>query len=96
MRGVLFGVPDPNTIIHGWPVPTIILQRDNSTSPWLDYVGPTTILGLPMNFVLFMILPAITFLSAATWRRWHFSLRNFLMAITLACLVLGLLVYALS
>ncbi len=96
MRGVLFGVPDPNTIIHGWPVPTIILQRDNSTSPWLDYVGPTTILGLPMNFVLFMILPAITFLSAATWRRWHLSLRNFLMAITLACLVLGLLVYALS
>ena len=31
-----------NTHIFGWPIPRVIFQRDTPTSPWLDYVGPTS------------------------------------------------------
>ena len=54
-----------NTHIHGWPVPVIIFQRDDANSPWLDYVGPTVLLGLPMNFIIFMFIPSLAFLATA-------------------------------
>jgi hypothetical protein len=53
----------PNTRIEGWPVPTIIFQRDDANSPWLDYIGPTLLLGLPMNWILFMFVPSLAFLG---------------------------------
>ena len=46
--------PNMNTQVHGWPVPVVVLQRDAPGEPWLDFVGPTTILGLPINLVLFL------------------------------------------
>ncbi len=48
-----------NTRFHGWPVPTVIFQRDGPDEPWLDFVGPTVVLAYPMNLVLFSIIPAI-------------------------------------
>ena len=47
-----------NTRYYGWPVPTVIFQRDGPNEPWLDYVGPTVILAYPMNLVLFAFIPA--------------------------------------
>ena len=84
---------DSNTHVHGWPVPTIIFQRDNAASPWLDFVGPTMVLGLPMNFILFMLVPSLICLTAATWRDWRFSLRTLLAVTGLASPVLGLATY---
>src|SRR5262245_27754403 len=55
--------PDPNTHVVGWPIPTIIFQRDDANSPWLDFVGPTVIFAYPMNFALFMFLPCVVFLN---------------------------------
>jgi len=46
--------PRENTRIHGWPVPYIIFQRSTPDGPWLDFVGPTTILGFPINLVLLL------------------------------------------
>lgn len=48
-----------NTRFHGWPVPTVIFQRDGPGQPWLDFVGPTVILAYPMNLVLFAFVPAL-------------------------------------
>ena len=50
---------NPNTIAHGWPIPTVIFQRDTPDGPWLDYVGPTTLLAYPLNYILFLFLPAL-------------------------------------
>jgi hypothetical protein len=86
--------PNANTHVHGWPVPVVVFQRDNATSPWLDYVGLTTLLGLPMNFIIFMLLPALVFMAAGTWKRWRFSLRTLLIATTVIAVVLGLIVWA--
>lgn len=58
-----------NTRVHGWPVPTIIFQRDTPESEWLDFIGPTLILGLPMNFVAFLFLPSVTTIVVARRRR---------------------------
>lgn len=52
-----------NTRFHGWPVPTVIFQRDGPGEPWLDFVGPTVILAYPMNLVLFAIVPALMVLA---------------------------------
>lgn len=49
----------PNTRFHGWPIPTVVFQRNSPTSPWLDFVGPTVILAYPMNLLLFVLLPSI-------------------------------------
>ncbi len=57
-----------NTRIHGWPIPTVIFQRDDAESPWLDFVGPTTILAYPMNIILFLIGPSILLLIWACWK----------------------------
>jgi hypothetical protein len=46
--------PDPNTRICGWPVPIVVFQRDTPNAQWLDYVGPTVILGPPINLVLWL------------------------------------------
>ena len=60
---------DPNTIIHGWPVPQVIFQRDSPTAPWLDFVGPLVILAYPMNFILYMAIPSLAFVLVFLWRR---------------------------
>ena len=54
-----------NTRFHGWPIPTVVFQRDSPTSPWLDFVGPTVILAYPMNLLLFVLLPSILALVLA-------------------------------
>lgn len=54
-----------NTQMHGWPVPTVVFQRDSPTSPWLDFVGPTTVLAYPMNVLLFVLIPSIASLVFA-------------------------------
>ncbi|WP_145176164.1 hypothetical protein [Rubripirellula lacrimiformis] len=36
-----------NTRFHGWPVPTVIFQRDGPGEPWLDFIGPTIVLAYP-------------------------------------------------
>ncbi len=41
----------PNTRFHGWPIPTVVFQRNSPTSPWLDFVGPTVILAYLMNLL---------------------------------------------
>ena len=43
-----------NTIVHGWPVPIVVFQRDSVDGPWLDYVGPTVFWGFPINLVLLL------------------------------------------
>lgn len=53
--------PDENTRICGWPVPVVIFQRVGAEAPWLDYVGPTTLLGYPMNLAIFMFVPSALF-----------------------------------
>ncbi|EMI52555.1 membrane protein [Rhodopirellula sallentina SM41] len=59
-----------NTRIHGWPVPTVVFQRDGLGKPWLDFVGPTVILAYPMNLVLFAFVPALMVL-VVFWIREH-------------------------
>lgn len=56
--------PDDNTRVQGWPVALVVYQRDDANSPWLDYVGFTTLFGLPMNFIIFMFIPSYLFLVA--------------------------------
>ena len=54
-----------NTRFHGWPIPSVVFQRDSPTSPWLDFVGPTVVLAYPMNLLLFVLLPSIVVLVLA-------------------------------
>lgn len=56
---------NPNTRFHGWPIPTVIFQRDSPTSPWLDFIGPTLGLAYPTNFLLFVLLPSLVALILA-------------------------------
>ncbi|TWU48953.1 hypothetical protein Poly51_48570 [Rubripirellula tenax] len=58
-----------NTRFHGWPVPTVIFQRDGPGEPWLDFVGPTVILAYPMNLVLFSFVPAMFVLAVFVFRK---------------------------
>jgi len=60
---------NPNTHIYGWPIPRVVFQRDDATSPWLDYVGPTIVLAFPMNFILYMFLPSLVFVAVVLSRR---------------------------
>jgi len=45
---------DIQTRVHGWPIPLIIWQQDE-TGRWLDYVGITVIIAWPLNFIIVMI-----------------------------------------
>lgn len=54
--------PDENTRIRGWPVPLVVFQRRSAEAPWLDYVGPTTLLGYPLNLAIFMVVPSALFM----------------------------------
>jgi len=63
--------PNENTHFHGWPIPVVIFQRIDADSPWADFVGATTLLGLPMNFIIFMFVPSLVFLGAAHFRTWR-------------------------
>ena len=51
-----------NTRFHGWPIPTVVFQRDDADSPWLDFVGPTTLLAYPMNLTTFLVVPSVILL----------------------------------
>jgi len=53
---------NPNTRFHGWPIPTVVFQRDDADSPWLDFVGPTTLLAYPMNLTIFLVVPSVILL----------------------------------
>jgi hypothetical protein len=44
--------PNINTRYQGWPIPTVVFQRTGPEAPWLDFVGPTTLLGYPLNVLL--------------------------------------------
>ena len=57
-----------NTRVEGWPVPIVVFQRQDADSPWADFVGPTTVLGYPINVALFMALPCIVLLGAKLLR----------------------------
>ena len=59
--------PNSNTKVIGWPVPVVVLQRANPDAPWLDFIGLTVILALPLNFLLFATPPALGVLLWA-WR----------------------------
>lgn len=65
-RFVYFSNDD--TRVHGWPIPIVVFQRADSDSPWLDYVGFTTLMGFPMNFVIFMAAPSLL-LFTLVWRQ---------------------------
>jgi hypothetical protein len=54
---------DENMRAIGWPIPGIILARDDANSLWLDYVGLNTMLALPMNAIIFLVVPSIIFLG---------------------------------
>ena len=54
---------NPNTRYHGWPIPTVVFQRDDANSPWLDFVGLTSFLAYPMNLILFLLLPSVLILA---------------------------------
>jgi hypothetical protein len=58
-----------NTRVIGWPVPVVVFQRDDVDARWLDYVGPTVVLGYPMNLAIFMFAPSGGFLALASRRR---------------------------
>ena len=58
-----------NTRFYGWPIPTVVFQRDDAESPWLDFVGPTTFLAYPMNLILFLIVPSIALLAWSRFKR---------------------------
>jgi len=60
---------NPDTHVYGWPIPRVIFQRDTADSPWLDYVGPTVVLAYPMNFIVYMFLPSLVFISIVLLRR---------------------------
>lgn len=44
-------MPDIKTRVHGWPIPLVIWQQDE-TGKWLDYVGYTVIFAWPLNFII--------------------------------------------
>lgn len=58
-----------NTRVHGWPVPIVVFQRADSDSPWLDYIGFTTVMGYSMNFVVFMAAPSLLLFAVEWWQR---------------------------
>lgn len=60
---------NPNTLIHGWPIPTVVFQRVSPTSPWLDFVGPTIVLAYPMNVLFFILPPSLVVLFLAFFTR---------------------------
>lgn len=58
-----------NTRFYGWPIPTVVFQRDDAESPWLDFVGLTTFLAYPMNLILFLIVPSVALLAWSRFKR---------------------------
>lgn len=62
MTGFFSYYLNPNTRIVGWPIPSVVFERDTPTSAWWDFVGPLTLLAFPMNFILYMFIPSVVFL----------------------------------
>jgi hypothetical protein len=61
---------DPNTEVFGWPIPLAVFQRDSPTAPWLDYVGPISLLAYPMDLLIFLFVPsALVLLRFAMLRK---------------------------
>ena len=52
-----------DTHYYGWPVPTVIFQRHDANSPWLDFVGWPTFFAYPINLALYLCLPSGIFLA---------------------------------
>ena len=79
-----------NTHIYGWPIPAIVWQRENATSPWADFPFYG---AFPLNLILFMSVPSLAFLAIAYLHRsgWRLGLRTLLIATTLVAVVLGLI-----
>ena len=65
--------PDSNTRIHGFPIPVVVFQRQDAASEWADFVGPTVILGLPMNLVVYLFPISLIFLVVAGLKRWRLN-----------------------
>jgi hypothetical protein len=59
-----------NTRLCGWPIPYVVFQRANADAPWLDFVGPITVLAYPINIVLFMFIPSLLILGLVYRRNW--------------------------
>ena len=57
-----------NTHFCGWLVPTVIFQRKDANSPWLDFIGPPTFFAYPINICFFMFFPSVIFL-VVQWRK---------------------------
>ena len=49
---------NPNTRVHGWPIPTVIFQRHDESSNWLDFVGWGVYLAYPLNLIICLFLPS--------------------------------------
>ena len=64
---------DLNTRIHGFPIPVVVFQRPDAASEWADFVGPTVILGLPMNLVVYLFPISLAFLVVAGLKRWRLN-----------------------
>ena len=62
---------NPNTRIYGWPIPSVVFQRDSSSAPWKDYIGPTIVLAYPMNFAIYMSIPSVVFIILTRRRQSH-------------------------
>jgi len=60
---------NPNTHYHGWPIPHVVFQRDNTESEWRDYVGPTIFLALPINWILFLFPPSVVIVATYLIRK---------------------------
>lgn len=54
--------PNTNTHFHGWPIPYVVFQRETSESEWRDFVGPTTLLAMPLNWIIFLATPSLAIL----------------------------------
>jgi len=48
-----------NTFAYGWPVPTVVFQRDSPEGPWLDFIGWTMFLAYPLNYLALVVSPVI-------------------------------------
>lgn len=51
-----------NTHFYGWPMPTVIYQRQDPSSRWLDFVGLPTVFAYPINICLLLFVPSLIFL----------------------------------
>ena len=56
-----------NTYAYGWPVPVVVFQRESPEDPYRDFVGWTTILAYPLNYLIAIWIPVAAYSSGAIW-----------------------------